>query len=89
MPIPDGDWRLQGQERHLQRATLQWARWAPPRPGSDHDHCEFCWAKFMEEDGPDVLHEGYATADRYRWICATCFHDFKDRFEWQLSEPVR
>ncbi len=53
----------------------------------DHDHCEFCWAKFAEEILiPDSLHEGYATADNYRWICEACFEDFKDQFGWRLIE---
>ncbi|MDT7806778.1 MAG: hypothetical protein QOJ70_591 [Acidobacteriota bacterium] len=38
----------------------------------------------MEEDYPDVLHEGYATEDNYRWICEQCFKDFKDLFEWKV-----
>ena len=40
---------------------------------SEHDHCEFCWAKFMDPDfspehrrfiaeHPEVLTEGYTTA---------------------------
>lgn len=87
MPVPDDDWRLQGQERFLQRAVLRRARWTRPRPGWDHDHCAFCWAKFMEEDQPEVLHEGYTTPDRYHWICAACFGDFKDRFGWRLEPP--
>jgi hypothetical protein len=52
--------------------------------GGDHDHCAFCWAKFMVEDRPDVLHEGYATADDAHWICEPCFQDFRERFHWQL-----
>ncbi len=53
-------------------------------PAWDHDHCEFCGAKFMVEDVPGVLHEGYCTEDRYRWVCLSCFEDFKRRFEWKL-----
>jgi hypothetical protein len=85
MPASDGDWRLQGQERYLQDAVLHWAKWTRPRPDSDHDHCEFCWAKFMEEDLPDVLHDGYTTADRCRWICESCFNDFMRRFAWRVE----
>ena len=54
-----------------------------------HDHCEFCFATFMVEDHPDVLHEGYATEDNYRWICETCFDDFKDRFEWMVVDELK
>jgi len=75
-----------GQERYLKAAVLHWSNWTRPRPTWDHDHCEFCWAKFMEEDFPEVLHFGYTTADRYRWICKQCFEDFKDNFEFQVKE---
>ena len=86
--IDKSDWRLQGQERYLQRATLVHRRYRRPlkNPSRDHDHCEFCWAKFMVEDYHDVLHEGCATEDDYRWICDKCFHDFKDMFDWKLVE---
>lgn len=83
-----GDWRLQGQEEYLQGARLarrSYRRYGP-NPTWDHDHCEFCTAEFMVEDHPDVLHEGYATLDDYRWICPTCFEDFRERFAWTVVE---
>ena len=52
-----------------------------------HDHCFFCWAKFSVKDGPETLDEGYSTEDEYRWICSTCFEDFKDRFHWTVRAP--
>jgi hypothetical protein len=85
MPASDDDWRLAGQERYLQGATLHRARWTPPRPEWDHDHCEFCWAKFMDAELPEILHEGYTTADQSRWVCQSCFEDFKDRFAWRIE----
>ncbi len=51
--------------------------WVPIEPlGWDHDHCEFCWAKFMEpgsseearryvEEDPDVFTEGYAATEEH------------------------
>ena len=36
----------------------------------DHDHCEFCWAKFSLEGHSGDLDEGYATKDNYQWIVA-------------------
>jgi hypothetical protein len=86
----DNDWRLRKQERYLEGAVLvrrQYRRYAP-NPSWDHDHCEFCWAKFMVEDFAGVLHEGYCTVDDYRWICEQCFTDFKDRFGWSVKEGV-
>ena len=80
------DWRLRGQEKYLTGVTLvhrPYRRYAANRAW-DHDHCAFCWAKFMVEDHPDTLHEGYATQDDYFWICERCFQDFRDKFRWKV-----
>jgi len=79
------DWRLTNQERYLKGATLIWRPYSPARAGNDHDHCEFCFAKFMTADAPDILREGYSTPDRYRWVYKTCFDDFADLFAWQVE----
>jgi hypothetical protein len=50
----------------------------------DHDHCEFWWAKFAVEERPGIVHEGYCPLDGYRWICSTCFDNFKERFDWRV-----
>lgn len=78
------DWRLQGQEKYLQGVLLQRKKYRRFRHGWEHDHCEFCAAKFAE-DLPDALHVGYATADNYHWLCDDCFKDFKTQFEWQVA----
>ncbi len=78
------DWRLTGQELYMLGVALEWAEWHAPRPDWDHDHCEFCWAKFAGPELPDALHAGYATLDRYRWVCPQCFADFRQRFGWQV-----
>ncbi len=78
----DDDWRLMGQENYLKGARLSLQTYRRPRADWDHDHCEFCAAKFMEEDLPEVLHEGYTTEDQYHWVCPACFADFKERLEW-------
>lgn len=80
------DWRLAMDHDHLAGVVLLRARYSVPAhtPLWDHDHCEFCFAKFMEGDHPDVLHEGYCTEDRYCWICENCFGDFRERFGWTL-----
>ena len=84
------DWRLQGQEKFLQGALLIHRRYRgyAKNPAWDHDHCAFCGAKFMVEDFPDVLHEGYATRDDRHWICAACFADFKDTFGWNVVDET-
>lgn len=76
-----GDWRNRGQESFLQNATLHSANYTAPSETWTHDHCEFCWATFSDED----LSKGYTTADRYHWICPECFHDLKDIFSWQTE----
>ncbi len=83
--VDDSDWRLQGQESYLQGAALRRRPYSPSRPGWDHDHCEFCSVKFMDANLPDVVREGYVTSDGYRWICDTCFEDFRARFGWSLE----
>lgn len=85
MITDSNDWRLQGQEKFLKGVPLTLKTYSKPREGWDHDHCEFCSTKFMEKGMADVLHEGYATEDNYRWVCTQCFQDFKDMFEWGLA----
>ncbi len=69
-----GDWRLTGQEDILSRATLVRKPYRAPSATWEHDHCEFCWAKFMDpnfseehrlyiETHPDVATEGFTTTD--------------------------
>ena len=77
------DWRLQGQEEYLKGKTLIFEKYKPYNSKWEHDHCEFCGAKFSlnEKD----LKEGYTTFDNYRWICKRCFSDFKEKFEWTIK----
>jgi len=83
--VTDGDWRLQGREQFLSNAILYWRDWHEKYAGSDHDHCEFCFAKFMDrEDITDVLREGYTTEDQHRWVCANCAGDFAESFKFKL-----
>lgn len=80
------DWRLTGQERYLLEKTLVRKTYAPPRPDWDHDHCAFCWAKFMQNGEEGAYQEGYATEDSQYWICPPCFVDFKDKFQWTVKD---
>lgn len=79
----ENDSRLTNQMKFLKGASLSLKQYVKYGEGWDHDHCEFCWAKFMEAPN-DALHEGYATPDNYRWICIECFEDFKEMFEWKV-----
>ena len=76
------DWRLQGQERFLSGVELTWKPYRPCRDDWEHDHCEFCGAKFSEK--AEDLNEGYVTRDGYHWVCADCYEDFKERFQWTI-----
>lgn len=82
MAVDDDDWRLDGQEQELQGVTLFDRVYHAPRPDWDHDHCAFCWAKFMEGSYPETLQRGWTTADEYHWVCPPCFEDFRERFQW-------
>jgi hypothetical protein len=81
--ISEDDWRLQGQE-WLREELLRYQPYRPKREGSEHDHCEFCWTAFRTRAQPNVANEGYVTPDR-RWICETCYEDFKLTFDWILE----
>lgn len=83
----DEDWRLNGQESFLLGVELTRADYVPPSPTWDHDHCEFCWAKFMDKDGPDIQRTGYnkLVDEILVWICNDCFGDFKKRFRWTVN----
>jgi hypothetical protein len=87
----DSDWRLQGQESYLLGVTLvrREYRAYPENPKWDHDHCEFCFAKFSEMSSSETVQAGYSTPDEYRWICPTCFTDFKGRFNWIVAPEDR
>lgn len=86
MPSPDHDWRLRGQERYLNGVTLHRANYRAPSADWDHDHCDFCWAKFMEGNVSDTLQRGYVTDDGRDWICPNCFDDFRERFHWTVKQ---
>lgn len=84
------DWRLQGQERYLKGVTLFHRRYRQPAENLewDHDHCAFCWAKFMVGNSEEAQHQGYATADDYWLVCEACFNDFKNMFEWKVVNEL-
>jgi hypothetical protein len=64
----------------------------------NHDHCQACSATLCELDGPDYLHEGWATTEAYEmgaecaWLCAACFEELAGelelRIETQASTPA-
>jgi len=79
MTAPD-DWRRQGQERYLKGRRWSLQHYQLYREGWDHDHCEFCGAKFSL--AAEELNHGYVTDDNDRWVCEPCFLDFQDEMGW-------
>jgi hypothetical protein len=72
MAAGEDDWRLTDQESWLHGAELIWKRYRARSETWEHEHCVFCWAKFMDPDfsethrhhiaeHPDVLTKGYTT----------------------------
>ena len=59
--INKNDWRLQGQEKYLKGAILNFKKYAKYSQNWDHDHCEFCWTKLTLDGLQDALDEGYAS----------------------------
>ena len=84
--VRNDDWRLTNQEEYLKGVTLRFEKYEKYREDWDHDHCEFCFAKFMETGNDEIQKEGYTTSDNYRWICKKCFEDFKELFNWKIEQ---
>jgi hypothetical protein len=81
--VAKDDWRLRGQGKYLSGVTFGWSKYGRANHNSDHDHCSFCWSKFMEAQ--DFLKEGYVSDDGLFWICVTCFGDFKESFGLKIK----
>lgn len=74
------DWRLTNQHEYLDHAILIWDRY-PDYASDDHAHCEFYFLKF-----PYETKMGYRTRDFKHWVCKECFEDFKNEFDWTVSD---
>ena len=83
------DWRLHGQENYLKGVRLIRHKYQIAGRVWDHDHCDFCGAKFSTNEGD--LHFGYSTIDSYYWSCKIFdlstmsvdnWNDFKNMFKW-------
>ncbi len=74
------DWRIRNQAKYLLGKKMVFQNYLLMNQSWDHDHCEFCWKKFPEE-----CDKGYATEDKYYWVCPSCFEDFKDMFNWKIE----
>jgi hypothetical protein len=73
-----------------------WEEIEPPHSW-DHEHCEFCGvaieeaAKVAARPASDrlVVTEGYLVVESgvetQKWICVKCFEDFRDEFQWSVT----
>ena len=80
------DPRLATDNSFLADFRWKWSKWFASSADWDHDHCEFCGAKFMAAIGEDVLQEGYTTQDAYYWICNVCFDEFDELYHWKRED---
>ncbi|WP_195282745.1 hypothetical protein [Harryflintia acetispora] len=91
------DWRNRGQEEYLKGQTLIRKKFKSslpknstlvddPQSYNDHEHCDFCFAKIVEDSDKDngEFSEGYCTLDGNTWICENCYNDFKNEFNWKV-----
>ena len=72
--------------RYLNERVFTRKKYQSANIDNDHDHCEFCFTKFMQGNIQNTLQEGYTTSDGYYWICSSCYDDFKDIFKWKLKK---
>ena len=88
MPMKLQDnWRLFGQDQYLHGLELAFRQYSSSKHSHPSDYCEFCSREFAEfSTGPDVLTEGYSSRNGFRWICRTCFDDFKAEFKWRVTK---
>jgi hypothetical protein len=88
--LGNDDWRLPSGHSHrdLRGATLSWTRFVPPTPGHEHEHCVFCWAKFMDLEDPEmkILRAGFVTENE-EWVCEQCYHDLKEVLRLRTELP--
>ncbi len=74
------DNRLTNQKSYLDRARLKRKPYQSNGNPNDHEHCVFCWFKFL----PQTI--GYCTVDEKYWICDGCYEDFKEYFAFKLQK---
>lgn len=94
MPRDPGHWGQFGQEDIYPVGTVLERRpYKAPKAAWDHDHCIFCWAKFVDphlseasrraiQGDPEILTSGYTKESVGEWVCPSCFDEFAERFGW-------
>ena len=84
MPTQD-DWRRQGQKKYLKGINLSWKNIRNTDKTGNLIIVNFVVLNSWKVRGPDILTEGYASDDKYRWICKQCFADFRGEYEWKVD----
>ncbi|MCM1225339.1 MAG: hypothetical protein NC548_63920 [Lachnospiraceae bacterium] len=87
--IEEDDWRLiRGQDEYLRNKKFQYKEFKKLQDDWDHEHCEFCWHKFMEnpEGVKDCSKQGYCSVDGKYWVCEECFNDFAEKLNMKLVD---
>src|SRR5258705_2550182 len=61
MSAASDDWRRTGQEAYLAGLPFTWKKYQAYTGDWEHDHCEFCWTKFLDPDYADWMREALAS----------------------------
>ena len=84
------DWRLtRGQDEYMQNVKFRYAKFISENGDVNaHEHCEFCWHKFMENpmDLSDCSDKGYVSIDKKYWVCEECFQEFRQFLHLEIIE---
>ena len=78
-------------DRKLSGITLHRRNYFLWRPGWDHDHCAFCWRKFVVAGNraePEDASQGWTTDSEYYWICDACFEKYLRHFGWKVRDSL-
>jgi len=89
--VTAADSRLRNPWARLKNANLRWQRYRRWTATWLYGACDFCQTPFSEDGEPGTLRSGYsvlgagpAGQDDYSWVCAICFEDLRDRFNWTV-----
>lgn len=52
---------------------------------SDHEHCSICFEKISDDPRCQCETSGFYCKESGDWLCANCFNDFKERFNWTID----
>jgi hypothetical protein len=83
---------LDHSRTHLIGAALRWKRYRRWTAHWSIGQCEFCESTFTEGGAPglisgySVIGGGPADQDDYCWICALCFDNWRDNFNWTVLD---